>query len=786
MLLGNPHAMVARCSPAVAGGTATDGEAADPYIAYRGAKAALLLRDAAAAERFIVALADDPRSQHVAALALELRGEADPAERVAAWTQALDAATDDGERAVIVARLAALGQWPLPAAEDLRARSLVQDWIYQLWQSKAIAAGERPADAVPGLRLLAREHVPAAVELIDLVERSQGAVAAYLEWARQFERWRDVLLLEMLPSLVRNLRAAGQIDAHEDEVLGRLQDGVGDAALPGHVRLQLRRQLVQLLSSQGAWKRVVTVSETGLAEQANETLAWYLVIGLHNLGRVGDAREALLQHRPNPLRQDEQQVRLWAQLLVGTDLDTDLTRTLIALVDQHGPASSLGGQLAQLAVRELARLDQTGDLPEDLRRWQQMLLAAPTLPGGLRVVTQDELERELAGQDDTPLEALRGRVRAGQAPLAALAEVAQRPYGQALLQRASGLIAAADLEPGLQQAGRAAAAAALTNGAALADLSALHLLMLLERDGEALHAQLPDLQALPASVRDAADSRDALWTATGPVFTVSLQDGKLHRNDLSPTERALLRRRASELEDLVTHLPLATASASGATGPIALLGLQVDTAERVGLPLYADDIALRQQARARGVAAFGTLELLQVSPLGKADFDRALLRLAREGVVDLPLNQDHLLVLGDEHDWQAGPALLLLSRAPWWRQHERDWPALWRTVAVAAGQASAAGLTATTGAALAGALAASSPGRATQRYQQLLVEALDAVADTGAAVSTDYLQRLAVDAGAGVAPRPRHVHAALVQRLHERGVPDASRVADRQLPGAGW
>lgn len=789
-LFGDPHVLMMRCSPAVVGGTAIDEEAADPSIAYRGARAALLLRDAAAAERFVVALADDPRSQHIAALVLDLQQEpASLDERLTAWTRALDVATDDAERATIVGRLAALGQWPLPAAEDLRKRSVAPEWMYQLWRLKSVAADKDPAAALPELRVLAREHVPAAIELIDLVERLQGAQAAYLEWRRQFERFHDILLLEVLPFLVRGMRAVGTLDPHSEDVLGQLQDRVGDAALPASVRLRLRRLLVELFGAQQEWQRVVRVCETGLAEQADETLAWNLVIGLANLGRVADARRVLLQHRPNPLgqgKEHEQHVRLWAQLLVGTDLDADLTRTLTALVDQHGAGTGLGGQLAELAVRELARLEQAGELPDDLRRWQQRVLAGPTLPGGLRAVTPEQLEQELAGRHEAPLESLRVQVRAGAAPLASLAEAVRRPYGQVLLQRATGMTLAEDLEPGLQQAGRAAAAAALAGGPVLADLSALYLLVLLEHDGAALHAQLPEMQVLSAVARDAALSRDAIWTATGPVFTVSLQDGRLRRETLDPTERALLRRRASELEDLATHLPSPHEPARAEPGPVALQQLQLDAALRLGLPLYADDVALRQRARVRGLAAFGTVDLLQEASLSQPARDRALLRLAHEGVVDLPLLQDHLLILGGEHAWQAGPALLLLSRAPWWRRHQQDWTGPWRAIAVAASKASPAALTMTTAAALSGALAARGAGWATQRYQQLLVEALDAVAEVGTAVLADYLQRLAENAAPGIAPRPRYVHAALVQRLQERDVPDTQAVADRLLPEAAW
>ncbi len=789
-LVGVLRAVITRSTPSAAGGTATDTEAANPYIAYRGAHAAVLLRDARAAERFVVALGDDPRAQHVVALKLDLT-DPDPRERIQAWQRALDAATDDGEKAVIVARLAALGQWPQPVAEELLGRSVVPPWVYQLWQLKAVAAGESPGEALPQLRLLAREQVPAAVELVDLVERLHGPQAAWIEWRRPVDRWRDVLLLEMLPSLTGALHRMAQLDPHVDEIVGRLQDAVGDAVLPVGTRLRLRHQLVRLLGQQQAWDRVVRVSETGLAEQPDEELAWTLITGLYNLRRNGAARAVLLKHRPTP--RSEQEVRVWAQLHVATDLDMDTLRELIALVDQNGAASELGGQLAGLAVRELARLEAAGDLPEDLRLWRQQLLGGSgnQQPYGWRAVTEDELTTELAGRDEVPMEALRDEVRAGRVPLADLAAAAGRPYGQALLQRAAGLLVAADLEPGLQQAGRDAARAALAAGAALMDLSALHLLVLLQEDGVRLQALLPDLQVFSGTAADAANTRDAIWTATGPVFTVSLQGGELHRKDLSPTERALLRQRAANLEDVLAHIPLVQGSsgASSATpaGSAALLQQQMDVAARLGVPLYADDVAVRQQARARGLRSFGTSDLLlEAGPRAQVNVDNALLQLAREGVVDLPLSQDQLVLLGAEHRWQEGPALLLLSRPAWWRHHAQDWPPPWRKVSVAAARTSPQSLIITTTAALTGALAACSPSRVTQWYQQLLVQTLDAVEQAGLSAPHDYLRHVAENAAPGVAPSPRYVHGALVEMLQHRAVPDAPSVADRLLPGGAW
>ena len=124
---------------------------------------------------------------------------------------------------------------------------------------------------------------------------------------------------------------------------------------------------------------------------------------------------------------------------------------------------------------------------------------------------------------------------------------------------------------------------------------------LLGPDGRTLRAQLPDLTVTTSTAADAIRTRDAVWTVTGASFTVGLEDGELRREELSAEQRAPLRTRTADLEELTARLRHQwTGTGKDPTSDT------VELAIRDGVPLYADDVALRQAARGRGAAAFGT------------------------------------------------------------------------------------------------------------------------------------------------------------------------------------
>ncbi len=761
---------VSQALPLTAGGTALDREAADWRIAARGATAALLTQDARALAHFRQALAGHPWLLQLDAQELETRVE-DPLVRQEAWLRALRAADDDGHRASCVMRLSELGVWPLPEADDLLQRSVMPEWTYQIAAAKAQAARGDVAGAVIALRVLAEDYVTAGVELVRLLDRHVNADEARREWERQYRRWQDVLLVELMADMRRD--ADRQRDA--DQMFLQM---ISDPRLAVDTRMRLRRRLVNEVASGQDWDRVVQLCRAGLAERTDDHLAWYLVAALYYQHNAPESRRALEQYKPTP--STEQETRLWAQLRVGTDLTEPDAHLAADLAERHQDTPALAGGLTTLLHRELARQERDGASrwPEPLaERVAALVRAAQGTGHGPEAVTEEELRRRLQGENHQQLEQVRLEVGAGRTPLGRLAMMARRPYGQVLLQRTAGVIVASDPEPGLVAAGQTAARRALAAGSAVADLSALHLLQLLGNDARALRAQLPDLVVTTSTAADAIRTRDAVWTVTGASFTVGLQDGTLRREELSAEQRALLRTRAADLEEATArlrHQPAGTGNDP--------TGDAVELAAREGLPLYADDVALRQAARGRGVPAFGTTDLLAVVGYPHQQIEAMLIRLAAECVVDLPLDGDQIVGLERDSDWRGISGGLALSRRQWWQRVGAGWTEPWRTVAGHAALASPQAFVRMTQVALYGALQHGAPGLRTQRYQQIVVAALDAAQQAGHPVPPDYLAQLAALAPEDVAPKPKYVYQALIAALREKTVEDPEVQAAALLP----
>lgn len=99
----------------------------------------------------------------------------------------------------------------------------------------------------------------------------------------------------------------------------------------------------------------------------------------------------------------------------------------------------------------------------------------------------------------------------------------------------------------------------------------------------------------------------------------------------------------------------------------------LDYAKHHGIPLYSDDAALRAVARGEGVAAFGTLALLEalVEQGATIDLTGLYLSLRRACIVDLPFNAVHVRQLAEEIRWTTpSPASLSLTRPAFWEARQ--------------------------------------------------------------------------------------------------------------------
>jgi hypothetical protein len=196
---------------------------------------------------------------------------------------------------------------------------------------------------------------------------------------------------------------------------------------------------------------------------------------------------------------------------------------------------------------------------------------------------------------------------------------------------------------------------------------------------------------------------------------------------------------------------------------------------------------MRQQARGRGVATFGLLDLITVLERQAADLDIPAIRcrLIEQYVVDLPATADDLISIASPRDWAVGPVHAALARVAWWRQLSNHWEGEWLAIATSARDNSATALVDITKAALVGAVESVSGGRTTERYQRLVVLALVACHRATKQSPDAFLDELARHAAPSVAPEAKYVLRSLVAELRGRAVADAEMTAMGLIPGVG-
>ena len=118
---GDTAAAVTAALPASEGGTARDAESGSADVAFRGALAALLTGNTPACQFLMGQLPDGPQRRYVLAAETEETGQP-AAQRVQAWTRALEVPGDDAIAVQTIAALARLGHWPQQAEDHARPR----------------------------------------------------------------------------------------------------------------------------------------------------------------------------------------------------------------------------------------------------------------------------------------------------------------------------------------------------------------------------------------------------------------------------------------------------------------------------------------------------------------------------------------------------------------------------------------------------------------------------------------------------------------------------------------
>lgn len=257
------------------------------------------------------------------------------------------------------------------------------------------------------------------------------------------------------------------------------------------------------------------------------------------------------------------------------------------------------------------------------------------------------------------LEELARDVRAGRYPLVVLAEAAGRSCTESLIRRDLGYVMAVEDDGG---AGDRAAREAL-GGRVVVDTTSLVVSSWTGHPFRKL-ASVFDSVFVPAPVReDIARARSSL----GMRSTATLGwDTRLQRPVVSESSPEEAQEHADAVERVWADVQgLQVSPVSDVTGRERWLSA-ITVAQELGLPLWADDVVMRRFARAMGVPAFGSLDLVRMVE-DQGGVDAAVSSLRENRVVDLPINAPWP-ALANKAGWRAdSPFAIAISRPAAWR-----------------------------------------------------------------------------------------------------------------------
>ena len=277
------------------------------------------------------------------------------------------------------------------------------------------------------------------------------------------------------------------------------------------------------------------------------------------------------------------------------------------------------------------------------------------------VKSQFEPQAEVLGKLST-------KVWLGQLPVALLAEVTHRSYAESLIKQALGCYPICEEPPIHVDARLEAARSALQAGRVVVDTSALVI-------GGNVGIPRSHLTGLFRQVIFPASLRDDVYAARAALARRSDMaigwDPAAGQPTLTRYDANTVRKWAEDADALqrdLAHLSIQPDVGAVERGTWSTAAVLI--AQKTGVPLWVDDIALRTLAESEAVPVFGTLDLIaaaaengQIEPPTPEELNRALVA-AR--AVDLPFHGPWW-VCAQSEDWDPrGYTALSISRPAAW------------------------------------------------------------------------------------------------------------------------
>lgn len=456
----------------------------------------------------------------------------------------------------------------------------------------------------------------------------------------------------------------------------------------GGAKVRVLRALRSVERADGNWNDVVNLTGRiveGSAEHAlpvTEADHWIEAEALYFLGRYKAAVEVLSETSTVRFNQREKVMLFFSALGRGLDEQRASEPSESERLRFEGRVFTLFLEAAREWVedREIANLSMgisltagNGELSEsqvmELRTFAESYFAiyeGSEAPAVVRVDVGDDLEELEKFLRDNDSEARREQlvkllrmVTDNVMPVVGLAMVTQRSYAELLLRGGIGLFIAVadDGDLGVETAREA------INGQVSVDTSALIVGPLTGVPLKQLIAKF-DSVAMAQSLRtDVERARSSFATRSSGTLGYDARAGRPFFTEFSEEETHRYRDGVNELWSAVQRLRTGKIVAEDERA--TWLGA-LQYAREAGIPLWADDVAMRKMARETDVPAFGTLDLVHAfadSP-GIAAAEAAL-RTNR--VVDLPIEEPWAMHAAAS-DWETPSAFRTAIARPYaWR-----------------------------------------------------------------------------------------------------------------------
>jgi len=645
---------------------AADAADLSPEVRLSVIVALIMLGDLQSASEFSAAPdATDFETHYLAAVKAELTEASDAS---GGYYKVLEFVTTSVERFLVLMALARNGVTDLPEIDNLDLGSESIDLI----RTTAALATTDYSEAIRISRTWRDRSSPHALAYAEALDRSGNVPAAIDELNAGAERFRDAHFVAVaVELLVKEGRPDRAVDIALDG-LARYQDS-------RRARWQLRYRVIEAAGDRGDWSTAEGHARALIGEFPDDPRAkWMLIQSFVNRQRHRHAWEVL---------------ESYGELQVIDDVTAAMTIDLRCRFENTPDVVDLALQLAAeypdselvivTAIHGILSVAQHLELPEDIS-----VEVSQLLPRFFDQFPESPYLRRVSIDLDNPVESLRpylepqaiardeiGRkVRYGEIPIGVLSDLFEEPYTLHCLasERCSIPVNNQELETD--------AAAAALGSEIVVDTSALITPALLNKPPWVNHhfgrLMIPDILVDDVhSTMDYIDSRGSRtmgWDVLADRFVAQ----EMTSEDITEIRRPV-ERLTTIIAECLDIVPSATAPPLEGIDPCEFgpWNASILVAKERGIPLYSDDLALRNLARSVGVAAFDTYAVVQALEIGgvMAPPESEELRrdLMRAYVMDMPFEEQRYTEIAKENDFGAGPVTVSLARPAAWQEPRR-------------------------------------------------------------------------------------------------------------------